>query len=29
MNDSPAEIEQEQLDELFIMLDKEKIASKK
>lgn len=29
MNDSPAEIEQEQLDELFIMLDKEKIANKK
>ena len=29
MNDSPAEIEQEQLDELFIMLDKEKIAAKK
>ena len=29
MNDSPAEIEQEQLDELYIMLDKEKIASKK
>lgn len=29
MNDSPAEIEQEQLDELFIMLDNEKIASKK
>ncbi len=29
MNDSPAEIEQEQLDELFIMLDEEKIASKK
>ncbi|MBQ7942011.1 MAG: aspartate--tRNA ligase [Muribaculaceae bacterium] len=29
MNDSPAEIEQEQLDELFIMLDKEKIAGKK
>ena len=29
MNDSPAEIEQEQLDELFIMFDKEKIASKK
>ena len=29
MNDSPAEIEQEQLDELYIMLDSEKIASKK
>lgn len=29
MNDSPAEIEQEQLDELYIMLDKEKIANKK
>ena len=29
MNDSPAEIEQEQLDELYIMLDKEKIAAKK
>ena len=29
MNDSPAEIEQEQLDELYIMLDKEKLAAKK
>ncbi len=29
MNDSPAEIEQEQLDELYIMLDKEKLATKK
>ena len=29
MNDSPAEIEQEQLDELYIMLDHEKLAAKK
>ena len=29
MNDSPAEIEPEQLDELFIKLDEEKLAAKK
>lgn len=29
MNDSPAEIEQEQLDELYIMLDQEKLAARK